>query len=257
MLVIKAGGSVITAKGPRPSFDARGSARLAGGLARLPGPMIITHGTGSFGKPPAVRYGYLGGFVKPGSAPVKKINASIGMLSARFTGRLRCAGIPAVPCPGLSLFSLKGRRPVLRPAGRRRLRRILTEGSVPVISSGLFYAGGGAYRVVSSDAMSASLSAAFRPESAIFITGAPGIRGASGKVRRELSFHELPVIAQACRPPDRDVSGGMAGKIREMIRITRSGIPCFVTSLAGAASLSSARPRGTLLHPRLPRRERK
>lgn len=257
MLVIKAGGSVITAKGPRPSFDARASAGLAGSLARLPGPMIITHGTGSFGKPPAVRYGYLDGHVEPGSAPVKKINASIGGLCARFTGCLRRAGIPAAVCPGLSLFSLKGRRPVLHQAGRSRLRRILTKGRVPVVSSGLFPAGGGAYRVVSSDAIAASLSAAFRPESAIFITGAPGIRGASGKVRRELSFHELPVIAKGCRPSDRDVSGGMAGKIREMIRITGSGIPCFVTSPAGAASLSSARPRGTLLHPRLPRRERK
>lgn len=250
MLVIKAGGSSITRGGQKPVFDRRASARLAAALSQLKEPFILTHGTGSYGKPPAVRYGYLDGRVRRGTAPVPEIRASLGELHALFVRELLTAGVKAVSCPGCEVFALKRGRLVL--SARRRLASLLARGSVPVINSDLFPCAG-EFRVVSSDAIAAELAAVFKPRLAVFLTAAPGLLGRGGKVIGELDAAGLARFRDNCRPPALDVSRGMAGKAGELLRICSAGIPALVLSGSRPSGLqrflAGGRRPGTFIRP--------
>ncbi|MDD2804582.1 MAG: hypothetical protein PHV33_03435 [Elusimicrobiales bacterium] len=225
MLVIKAGGSVITRKGGRPAFDRPAAARLARALVRLRAPLVLVHGTGSYGKPPAVRYGYLSGSIAPGSAPVARIKAALLELHSLFISELAVAGLKPVSCPGCSAFALAGGRP--RLAAARALKDWLRRGFTPVINSDIFMSGAG-FRVVSSDALAAALAAALRPELAVFLTDVPGLLGAGGAVLPALSRAEFLGLARSLRAPRADVSGGMAGKAGEIARILAAGVDAAV-----------------------------
>lgn len=235
MLVIKAGGSVITCRGSRPVFNRKAAARLAAALARLKEPFILTHGTGSFGKPPAVRYGYLDGRVRPGSAPVAEIKASLLSLHNSFLTELVAAGLRAVSCPGCEFARLERGRPVLRK--KAVLSDCLERGSLPVINSDLFPSSKGEFRVVSSDAIAAALAAAFRPSLAVFFTDAAGLMDIDGKVLAELDGPGLAGFLKNCAPAAGDVSGGMPGKAAELLRLSSLGIPAFILNGARPGEL--------------------
>ena len=225
MLVIKAGGSVITRKGGRPAFDRTAAARLARALARLRGPFALVHGTGSYGKPPAVRYNYLSGRIAPGTAPVAAIKASLLELHSLFISQLAAAGLRPVSCPGCACFSLAGGRPRLTAAPE--LKGWLGRGFTPVINSDIFMSGAG-FRVVSSDALAAALAAALRPELAVFLTDVPGLLDPDGALQPELSRAGFRALARDIGAPRSDVSGGMAGKAREIARILAAGVDAAV-----------------------------
>lgn len=225
MLIIKAGGSVITRKGGRPAFDRPAAARLARALVRLRAPLVLVHGTGSYGKPPAARYGYLSGRIKPGSAPVARIKASLLELHSLFISELAAAGLKPVSCPGCSFFALAGGRPRLTAA--LALRGWLRRGFTPVINSDIFMSGAG-FRVVSSDALAGALAADLRPELAVFLTDVPGLLGPGGALLPALSRAEFLAFSRGLRAPRADVSGGMAGKAGEIARILAAGVDAAV-----------------------------
>lgn len=226
MLVIKAGGSVITCRGKRPVFNKRAAARLAAALARLDEPFILVHGTGSFGKPPAVRYGYLDGRVRPGGAPVARIKASLLRLHSAFVEELVKAGVNAVSCPGCAFFGLRRGRPVLRD--KAGLSAWLARGFVPVVNSDLFPSAGGEFRVVSSDALAAELAGAFRPRLTVFFTNTGGVLDQGGEVIRELDAAGLARLIKDRGRAAKDVSGAMAGKAAELLRISSRGLASLV-----------------------------
>lgn len=228
MLVIKAGGSVITRRGPYPAFDRPAAARLSRALARLGGPLALVHGTGSYGKPPAVRYGYLGGMIRPGSAPVPAIRSSLLELHSLFVSELSAAGVRAASCPGAACFAFRRGRPVLSPSAPARAW--LRSGFAPVVNSDIFPDGKN-FRVVSSDAMAAELAVRLHAGLAVFLTAAPGLLGPGGELLPELGAREFRKAAAPLRRPARDVSGGMAGKAEEISRLLEAG--CDVAILDG------------------------
>lgn len=251
MLVIKAGGSVITRKGPAPVFDRASAVRLSAELAALREPFALTHGTGSFGKPPAARYGYLDGKIPPGGAPIEKINSSLLELHRAFLEQLLASGLPASGLPGPGNFLLRGGRPV--PADPAVIPALLAAGRVPLVSSGIFPDGAGGGVVVSSDALAAELCALLRPRLAVFFTDSPGLLGADGSAVPELDEPGLEAFSRGCPPDQGDVSGGMGGKAAELLRIVRTGIPVLVLDgrrPGGLGGFFSGCPcPGTLLRP--------
>lgn len=221
MLAIKAGGSVITRAGEKPVFDRVSSRRLAAALSRLKEPCLLVHGTGSFGKPPARRYGYLSGSIPAGKrVPVDAIRADLARLHRLLLSELERAGVRALSCPGREYFRFsRGRLCLRRGSG---LSDRLREGFVPVINSDIFDCPPG-LRVVSSDAILAAACAAFKPRLAVFLTGAPGLLDAAGEPLPQVRAKSLPAILRTMPAPSGDVSGGMKGKLAEVIRIAAGG----------------------------------
>ncbi len=217
MLAIKIGGSVIAGYGRKPVFLARAARAVAADLARLRDPFILVHGTGSYGKPPAERYGYLSGRIRPGQAPVAAIGASLLELHALLIAELTRAGVRAVSCPGRSFFSLRGGRPALKDAGE--LRGWLRRGFSPVINSDIFPAAGGEFRVVSSDAILCEAAVRLGADMAVFLTSAAGVIGPRGRVLARLDRRSLKVLLRGMPSSGLDVSGGMKGKLEEIARV--------------------------------------
>lgn len=249
MLVIKAGGSVITRRGLRPSFDRAAAARLSRALAGLREPFVLVHGTGSFGKPPAGRYGYLSGRIRPGSAPVAAIRALLLRLHSLLVSELTANGVKAVSCPGSACFSLSAGRPRLRQ--RQQLLEWLGRGYVPVVNSDIFPCPGG-FAVVSSDALMAALAARLRPELAVFFTRAAGVLGPRGELVRCLRAGQVPALLRGLRPAPGDVSGGIRAKMAEIARIARGGTDSAVLDGRRPELLLELRrggsPQGTYIH---------
>jgi len=250
MLVIKAGGSVITRKGPGPVFDRAGAARLAGVLSRLKEPFILVHGTGSFGKPPAARYRYLSGRIAPGAAPVAAIKASLLDLHSSLVSELVAGGVKAVSCPGCAFFSLVSGRPRLK-AGQVLLEW-LRGGFVPVINSDIFTCSSGGFRVVSSDALLQELSAELEPALAVFFTDTPGLLSRGGVLLPRLEHPALLRLKRQLPRSPADVSGGMRGKIAEIIRISSAGVDAVILDGRRPAELlelrAGRRAKGTYIH---------
>lgn len=250
MLAIKAGGSVITRKGPEPVFNRAGAARLAATFSRVGEPFILVHGTGSFGKPPAARYGYLSGRIRARSAPLAAIKASLLELHSLFLSELVRCGVNAVSCPGCAYFSLAAGRPRLRPG--KALLDWVRRGFVPVVNSDIFPCASGAFRVVSSDALLQELSSELRPALAVFLTDTPGLLDSGGAVIRSLDRPGLLRLKRLLPRSPSDVSGGMPGKIAELLRIGACGVDAAV--LDGRRSgellklLAGRRAKGTYIH---------
>ncbi len=250
MLLIKAGGSVITRKGPVPVFDRAGAARLGRAMSRLKEPAVLVHGTGSFGKPPAERYGYLDGRPAPGTAPLAEIKNSLLRLHASLVAELVSGGANAVSCPGCAYFELASGRPRLRLG--KALLDWVRRGFLPVINSDIFPCGSGGFRVVSSDALLQSLCAELSPELAVFFTDAPGLLDAAGKVVGSLHRSSLLRFKRELPPSNADVSGGMRGKIAEIARINSAGVDAVILDGRRPAELIKLRAghriRGTYIH---------
>ena len=242
---------MITRKGESPVFDRAAVSRLAASLAELAEPFALVHGTGSFGKPPALRYGYLSGRIPPGGAPIDAINASLRRLHLAFLRELRSAGLEVCSVPGPEHFSLSGGRPV--PADPSVIAAPLASGRVPVVSSGIFPDGAGGGVVVSSDALASALCGLLRPRLAVFFTDAPGLLDAAGAVLPELDEPGLEAFSRACPGEPGDVSGGMRGKAAELLAILRGGGRALVLDgrrPEGLASFLAGRSGpGTLLLP--------
>jgi len=250
MIVIKAGGSVITRKGPAPVFDRAGAARLAGALAGLKEPFILVHGTGSYGKPPAGRYGYLSGRIRPGTAPVAAIKASLLELHSLFMGELVAAGVNAVSCPGCAFFSVAAGRPRLK--GKELLLAWVKLGFVPVINSDIFPDGRRGFRVISSDTLLAELALSLKPGLAVFFTDTPGLLDSSGAVIQRLSGASLFKLKGTMRRCRADVSGGMRAKAEELGRIASHGVDAAVLDGRQPGEIiklrAGKRAKGTYIH---------
>ena len=208
IVVIKLGGSVITRGGRKPSVAKGALRRLGRQIAKSGRRVIIVHGTGAFGKPPAIRYGYLEGRVRPGSAvPVAAVKALLLKLHAAVVEELCRAGMRAVSSDSASLMTL--RRGGIVSVETGPLRRWLKAGMTPVLSGDMLADSGGGFSVCSSDDMACALAASLGAEKAVFVTDVDGVRG--------------PV-----RESPSDVSGGMAGKLRAAERLAKKGIPSLM-----------------------------
>jgi isopentenyl phosphate kinase len=182
---------------------------------------------------------------------VARIKASLLRLHSAFLEELVKAGMNAVSCPGCDFFKLRRARPVLRD--KRLLSAWLDRGFVPVVNSDLFPAADGGFRVVSSDGLTAELAEAFRPRLTVFFTDTGGVLDAGGKVIRELDAAGLARLVKGRARSANDVSGGMAGKAAELLRMSSRGLASLV--LDGRRPGKFAEPwgsfvEGTFIRPR-------
>jgi len=208
MVVIKLGGSVITRGGKVPSVATSVLRRLGMEIAGSRRRVVIVHGTGAFGKPPAVRYRYLSGRVRRGSkVPVHRIKAILLKLHAAVVEGLCRAGVRAVGSDSACLMTVQRGR--ISSLEKTPIMRWLKAGMVPVLSGDMLVDSAGGVSVCSSDDMACALAVELGAEKVIFVTDVDGL---CGPIRR------MP----------RDVSGGMAGKMRAALRLAAGGTPSLM-----------------------------
>lgn len=248
LIVIKLGGSALTDKTriytPHRNTIRRAAKQIAG-ICRKHS-VILVHGAGSFGHIPVRKYGLADGLTDPkqlrGLAITKtKLLEWETILDEEFLKH----GIPIVPILASDfIVTRKGR---ILSAELKLLQNWLCTGCVPTIGGDMVPDSELGFSVVSGDQIASYLAVKLNAKRLVFAADVDGIFDSDPKVNpeakllRELSISSASkLIPKATSRTAPDVTGGMAGKIREALAVARAEIPVYFVNLTKPDRLRKA-----------------
>ena len=218
MQLLKLGGSAITKKGGWKAPNRAGIARLASAVARVwksgRRDLVVVHGAGSFGHALVKKYGLDGGV--RGEAQRKacrQVQRACAQLSKLVAGALQKKGVPAVSLASHELIVSSNRR--IRKFNAKPVFDALRQGRLPILYGDMVPDRKLGFSVCSGDQIMAWLGR--KAERAVLATNVDGVL-AGGKVVRLISRRNFASVARHLKGSGAaDVTGGMAGKIKEMM----------------------------------------
>ncbi|MCX8175053.1 MAG: isopentenyl phosphate kinase [Candidatus Micrarchaeota archaeon] len=237
MQILKLGGSAITIKSGWMRANKIAIARLAQAVARAwkkgARNLIIVHGAGSFGHPLVLKWGLDGGVRTPRQkVACFRTHLACCSLSALLTGALVENGVPAVSIPPMDIIRSKNRR--IASFNTKPVFAALGSGRVPVLFGDMVPDSKLGYSVCSGDQIAAYLGK--KASRVILASNVDGVmakgrlvplitRRNYAKISRHLSGSSSP-----------DVTGGMAGKIKEMLSIRK---PVFIANASKPSRITA------------------
>jgi isopentenyl phosphate kinase len=240
--VLKLGGSLITSlqSGSRPELNHQLLIDCAKEIAASAQPVVVLHGTGVFGKPPALKHGYMDGHLGSGRhAVVAEVSCQLAKMEAEVLACLQEAGLHPFRLPVVSLASCTNGRLQLNKT--ELVSELLVRGMTPVIG-GNFALDEHGFVVYSSDSIAADLAIAICAKSLVLATRAHGVYrrfGLDEEIYLHLSANDTPLIDEVDAAVH-DVSGGMRKKIANGLRVAEHGIPAFIVDGRIPGNLSHA-----------------
>lgn len=226
LLFLKLGGSLITDKRqprtPRPETLARLMREIALVLAAQPGlQLVLGHGSGSFGHAEAQQYGTRRGVHTPEEwLGFAHVQAAAGALNQLTLQAARAARLPVVNFPPSA--SALCRDGVLRTMAVEPIEHALEHGLVPVVFGDVAIDETLGGTIVSTEDVFCHLAPRLRPDRILLAGIEPGVRTywPDGEL--------IPVITPATPlggvngSHAADVTGGMAGKVHEMLALVEA-----------------------------------
>ncbi|MHB8052889.1 MAG: isopentenyl phosphate kinase [Methanoregula sp.] len=220
-LILKLGGSVITDKSAGCAVDRTRLASIASTIAGArAGGIIVIHGAGSCGHPEAKRYHLDKGASAGNTEGIFVTHRAVSGLNEAVVAALREKGVPA--------FGVHPLHTGIADNGRlvgfecRHLEKMLMLGMVPVIHGDVVMDLSRGACIVSGDQLVRYLAVALRISRVGLATDVPGVLDGGvvvPKITRK-TVHALP-IGNSNRT---DVTGGMKGKIDELLGLADAGI---------------------------------
>lgn len=230
-IVVKLGGSVITVKGQPFTPDHANIERLANEIAeaRLPSLGVI-HGGGSFGHTVAYEYDLIRGYQTPRQLMgFAKTKLAMTTLNTLVIDALIRNGVPAVPVQPSDFVRTKLGR-LLIPAFNP-VEALLGLGVVPVLFGDVVLDSELGFTILSGDQLAAWLVLTLRASTLIIGIDVDGLYTEDPKVNRDATLIEEITLPDLKRRLDTisgsnttDVTGGMVGKIRELIPSVEQGV---------------------------------
>lgn len=235
-VAVKLGGSLI-------SRIADGSAillekRLAELCAQLPldRPVFVAHGTGSFGKPAAIKFGYLDRVL---SDDMGRVVSHVNQLLLE----LELAVYRQLDICGLSPFRISLLEWSRVPSAQMtsQLELLIMRGHTPVVGGGFIVTDTG-YEVLSSDDIVVAAALALRASDVAFAINAPGVYDDTTPDHR---VHESINVADLVRLPGipdmtGDCTGGIAAKLRAAAQAASAGIRTLIVDGRSTRNLGDA-----------------
>lgn len=239
MIILKLGGSVLTNKNSLSAeINEDNLIRLSSEVRKfLDGndeDLVIVHGAGSFGHPLAKEYGigesfrsseYLNkrmGFVKIQNE-VKRLNF---LVCREFINE----DIPVIAIPASTIITASNKR--ISQANLDKFRQYLEKGYVPIIYGDVVLDDELEMAVISGDQIIQYLAVNLNADKVILGTDVDGIYNKNPKIHKDAflydkfsSFDDLEVFEDNI---DIDVTGGMVGKIKELLYLADSGINSII-----------------------------
>ena len=244
--VLKLGGSVVTEKDREETIDgpALDEAAAAVGDALNRGDvedLVVVHGGGSFGHPNAAEFGVTTSAGTRDPDGVLAIHGAMTTLNQFVLRRLRDEGVPAVPVHPLSAAHRDGDSSLSLPAGQ--VETLLAEGFVPVLHGDVIAHAGEGVTVLSGDEIVVDLAESLGADRVGLCSTVPGVLDESEDVIPEITAFED--VAGVLGDSDAtDVSGGMAGKVRELLGLGR---PASIFDLSGIGPFLAGERPGTTI----------
>jgi isopentenyl phosphate kinase len=236
-VILKIGGSVITDKGGQLAARTQEINRLVEEIqeANIQN-LIIVHGGGSFGHPLAQQYAIKEGFKeesqKIGFAETHHV---MTVLNGLFMDTLIWRNVPAVSItPSSCIMTKKGR---IQCFEENQLKTLLEMGFLPVMYGDAVLDTELGFTIVSGDQLVSYIAARFNAERIIIGVDVDGLYDADPKVKKtarmlkHLTLKELKALqSQLSEPTTCDVTGGMFGKIVELLPAIEQGVSVTIVN---------------------------
>ena len=228
MQLLKLGGSAITKKSGYMQADLAGISRLCKAVSQVwhkgCRDIILVHGAGSFGHAPVLKFGINDGVKSERhKLGVAITHASCAYLSSLVVKELVASGVPAISIPPAAIVSQNHKRIV--KFNEKIVLYYLHSGIIPVLYGDMVPDVKLGSSVCSGDQIVAYLGK--KSKRMVLATNVDGIF-ADGKLVKKITrrnFQEIKKHLGASGSPD--VTGGMAGKIAELLSAKR---PAYVVN---------------------------
>ena len=235
--ILKIGGSVITDKSQELGARTEAISHLADEIQKANiQNLIIVHGGGSFGHPLAQKYGIKEGYREE----MQKVGFSethhvMTVLNGLFMDALIWRGMPAVSiAPSSCIITKNGR---IQYFEHSTLKKFLKMGFLPVLYGDAVLDADLGFTILSGDQLVAYLAAHYNSSRIIIGVDVDGLFNAdpktegSAKMFEHLTLEELKSFQNKLGKSNTcDVTGGMFGKITELLPAVERGIPVSIVN---------------------------
>jgi len=233
MILIKLGGSVITDKSKYKAFKQEQTARLCKELAASGKGFILVHGAGSFGHMISKQYSLQHGLKDFGQIPaVAQVQHDVRELSLKVVEELMKVGVPAVSVPPGSCFVMDNGRLVVKDD--EAIRGLAHIGVMPIMFGDVVADRHKGFGICSGDQAMEVLAKIFRPSKIVFVSDVDGLYTADPKKDSDAKFIEYADSSMLDNIDSElqvaDVTGGIKGKIEEMIRMCGDDSECILVN---------------------------
>jgi len=237
LTILKLGGSVITIKAKPYTANADAIKRLAEEIRRADvKSLIIVHGGGSYGHPTAAKYRVKEGYKDPSQAMgFSETHQAMVTLNKMVLDALIQAGVPAVTVqPSAFIQTDKGR---IRSMETEVILTLLKLGITPVLYGDVVLDSTLGFTILSGDQLVSSLAIRLGADRIIMGIDVDGLYTADPKVDPSarliphLTPEELRSLQQKIEEVQvTDVTGGMLGKIIELMPAVAQGIKAIIVN---------------------------
>ncbi len=221
--VLKLGGSVVTKKSEAGVINTDRIRELAAQIAPVAKsvPLVIVHGAGSCGHPEAKAYHIQDGVTQENAEGIAITHLAVRRLNEEFVAVLREAGVDAVSMhPFCSSLAKNGR---LVYSGEEQIKAMLRLGVVPVLHGDVVMDTTRGAVIVSGDQIVPAMAKALGATRVGVATDVPGVLS-DGRVVPVITRENVGAIDLG-DSSNTDVTGGMRGKVEELLLLADSGIP--------------------------------
>ena len=221
-LVIKLGGSAVTHKDVPLSPNLDAIAQIARELSafKLSSKVVLVHGGGSFGHYEARKY--LQGGVIADPRGIAEVRAAMLSLAKVITDTFLENGVPIFVINPSGSFVLNGGSTEPSSTFLQPVERCLESGLMPAIGGDVVLDSSGGARILSGDTIARLIALRLDARLLAFGTDVGGVLSGR-KIIEEISKEDLPGVASTLSGRPGDVTGGMAGKLREICSYLHAG----------------------------------
>lgn len=236
-IVLKIGGSVITDKSGELTARTEVINRIAEEIAKAkPNSLVLVHGGGSFGHPTAQKWGLKEGYKEPtqllGFAETHHV---MTVLNGLVMDALVWHEIPAVSvAPSCGFLTENGR---IKSSDCTMVERMLKMGFTPVLYGDVTVDEKLGFTVLSGDQLVAYLALKLNACKIIMGIDCDGLYDSDPKIDKNakmfqhLSLKELLAVhSKLAKPTEKDVTGGIYGKMSELLPTVEQGIPTTIVN---------------------------
>ena len=234
MIILKIGGSILTNKDAVSEVDTKSLKRIASeiksSLDNSFKELIIVHGAGSFGHPPAKKY-KIGEKFDQSEYPQKRIGFCETQNAVKKLNMYICEafieeGLPVVAIPASSFMRATNKR--ITDGNLDSFKRYLEKGFIPVIYGDVVLDDELEICVISGDQLIQYLAKNLNPDMVILGTDVDGVYNKNPKTHDDAIFFDkfssLDDLDTLEGTTNVDVTGGMVGKIKELLYLADLGI---------------------------------
>jgi isopentenyl phosphate kinase len=219
-IMLKLGGSVITDKSGDCAINYESLGKIATSVAdsQVTG-LVVVHGAGSCGHPEAKRYGLEQGATAGHAEGIALTHHAVSLLNGEVVAALRGQGVEAVGVHPLNVAFAENGRMIAFEC--RHLEQMLNLGMVPVIHGDVVMDHLRGACIISGDQLVRHLVPLLMMDRVGLATDVPGVLN-GGAVMRVITPASIRTL-QIGSSLHTDVTGGMKGKITELLDLARAG----------------------------------